>query len=274
MWNAAATRRNADKLKDDGVAVIAPGSGDLACGEMGEGRLADISRIIAVAERLIGETGPLMGKKALITTGPTREAIDPVRYISNNSSGEFGRIFARQLVHFGCEVTLIDANPPVHRSFDLDVEVLSAGSAAELRNLTIETAKRGYDWIFMFAAVADFAPEKASKAKLKKYLSSMSQVKLKPTADILSELSKLPGRHKLVGVSAETENVISNSLEKLAAKSLYAILAVDVGTASPPFGSAKMGGTLIFGDDDQVIVPAAPKEVVAFSMASELSRRS
>lgn len=262
MWNHPATRRNLRQIVEDGMQIVSPDAGDLACGEHGEGRLADVGKICAEVERALGAGGHWSGKKVVVTTGPTRENADPVRFVSNNSTGEFGRCVARQLVHYGAEVTLVEANPNRLNSFDISCEKISVKSAAEMASKVLEIAPEK-DYVFMLSAVADFAPSSPMPDKIKKSGGENLTLELIKTADVLSELSKLNNRPLLVGVSVETQNVIENSKAKMEAKGLEAILAVDLTVSASPFGDSPLSGTIIGHGGHEVGLESMPKDVIA-----------
>jgi len=271
MWSHPTVMRNLERIREDGVEIIEPTVGDLACGETGMGRMADIGIITGRVEKLLGLGGPWQGRKVVVTTGATREAIDPVRFISNNSTGDFGRAVARQLIHYGADVKLVEANPPSPVHFTPDCERFVVETADEILMRTIELADDA-DWVFMFAAVSDFTPvmQSANKIKKKEQKDAL-KIELAGTVDVLVELGKLKNRPKLVGVSAESTDVISNSAVKLKEKGLCAILAVDVGAESHPFGATPMAGTVIFPDGRNVEIESLPKEVLARRFVDELS---
>lgn len=262
MWTHPATQRNLKQIESDGVLIIAPDSGELACGETGAGRLADVKRICAVVERSIGIGGPLSGKKVLVTTGATREPIDPIRYVSNYSTGQFGRMVARQLIHYGAEVTLLEANPDSNPEFEIECHQLQVGTAAEMLSSTVKHTETA-NYVFMLAAVADFTPGNLETSKIKKEVAGNFAVNLVRTKDVLSELSALKKRPKLVGVSAETDQVLENSKAKLKSKGLEAILAVHIGSDKRPFGDKPLAGTLINSDGKEILLESAPKEEIA-----------
>ncbi len=262
MWNHPATQRNLKRIIEDGVQIISPGAGDLACGEFGEGRLADVNRICSDVEKALGAGGHWSGRSVLVTTGPTRENVDPVRFVSNNSTGEFGRCVARQLIHYGAEVTLIEANPNRTSSFDLSCRKISVKSASEMASKALEFAA-GSDYVFMLSAVADYAPASPSPGKIKKTGSQKLTIELNRTADVLSELSKLDNRPLLVGVSVETENVVENSKAKLESKGLEAIFAVELTGNNLPFGDSPLSGTLIGKSGNEVRLESGSKDIIA-----------
>ena len=273
MWRQAATRRNVDRLIADGVSVIEPAHGKLACGETGEGRLADVEDIAAFVEKLLGRNGPWSKTKVLVTTGATREDIDPIRFLSNNSTGEFGRYVARWLIRSGADVTLIQANPPVHQAFQLSCRKIEVRSAAEMHEKTVACASEN-DFVFMLAAVADFKPKTRSSEKLKKTTKTDGlDIALSPTVDVLTELGRMKKRPKLVGVSAETSDVIANSTRKLKAKGADAILAVGIDSEFAPFGDSPLCGTVLFEDSSTTELPHLSKDDAARAFVDIIAKR-
>jgi phosphopantothenoylcysteine decarboxylase/phosphopantothenate--cysteine ligase len=273
MWQHPATLRNLERLKADGVEIIEPAHGKLACGEIGAGKLADVDTITAFVEKLLGRTGRWANLKVLVTTGATREDIDPIRFISNNSTGEFGRSVASWLVRFGAEVTLVEANPPANQAFHLPCKRIVVRTADEMHKATMQGADR-CDFVFMLAAVSDFQPKSPSDEKVKKNAHSNGiEIALTPTKDILSELGMMKKRPKLVGVSAETSDVVANSLNKLAAKGVDAIFAVKIGRETPPFGANPVAGTVLFPDASAIEIPLSPKDDAAKTFVDIITSR-
>lgn len=271
MWEHPATVRNVARLEKDGVTIIQPGKGDVACGDFGSGRLAEVSRITDEVERALGRDGPWKGRKVLVTTGPTREAIDPVRFVSNSSTGDFGRAVARQLVHYGAEVSLIEANPTgltdERGMFEHSVTV---SSASEMLEAVLELA-RASDWVFMLSAVADYASSEPSREKIKKEGKDRLTLELSRTLDVITELQSLEKRPRIIGVSAESTDVVAGSLEKLERKGIDAILAVDIGGENPPFGDVPLEGTLIKKGGDKIRFESAGKAEIAVMLVNALA---
>ncbi|MEK6541465.1 MAG: bifunctional phosphopantothenoylcysteine decarboxylase/phosphopantothenate--cysteine ligase CoaBC [Pseudomonadota bacterium] len=246
MWQHAATQRNVAQLRGDGVAIIPPVDGEMACGEFGPGRLPEPEAILlAINAQLAGATAldaqpdftaenhrPLFGKHILITAGPTHEAIDPVRYIANRSSGKQGFAIAAAAADAGAKVTLISgpvALPTPSGVIRIDVE-----SAAEMADM-VDTALPA-DAAIMVAAVADWRAAAPASSKIKKDGSGkIPALALTENQDILATLAKSPHRPRLlIGFAAETENVIAHAQAKLARKGCDWIVANDV--AADPMG--------------------------------------
>lgn len=234
MWEAAATQRNMETLKQDGALFIGPDAGAMACGEFGEGRMAEPEAIAdAVEAALKGVTTldglkgpkPLKGKKALITAGPTREPIDPVRYLSNHSSGKQGYAIASALADLGAEVTLVSG--PVSITPPDNVKLVKVETAVEM--LKACEAALPSDIFVSVAAVADWRPASRRDKKIKKNGDAPAPLKLEENPDILKTLSTAKSRPNLVvGFAAETNDVIKHATAKRLRKSCDWIVANDV----------------------------------------------
>ena len=227
MWLHAATQRNLTTLETDGIHVVGPNDGDMACGEFGPGRMAEPIEILAAIENLMsGAAKPLAGKKILITAGPTREPIDPVRYISNHSSGKQGYAIAEAAVRLGADVTLISGPVSLPKPFGvkiIDVQTADDMLAACEKSLPADIA------IFA-AAVADWKVATPSQEKIKKSKSGEAPtLSFVENPDILQTISKGKMRPRLVvGFAAETEKVLENAQAKLTKKGCDLIIANDV----------------------------------------------
>lgn len=227
MWTHPATRRNVAQLRADGVEIIAPASGDLACGEEGEGRMAEPEVILAAIRKKLSADAPLAGKRALVTSGPTQEPIDPVRYIGNRSSGRQGHAVARALARAGAEVTLISG--PAGEPAPAGVKLVPVVTAAEMYAATM--AALPVDIAVCAAAVADWTPANPAPGKLKKRQNGgVPEMSLTPTQDILAALSRHPTNRPalVVGFAAETESLLSHAAKKREAKGCDWLLACDV----------------------------------------------
>jgi phosphopantothenoylcysteine decarboxylase/phosphopantothenate--cysteine ligase len=227
MWDNPAVRRNIALLKGDGRHIIEPGEGDLACGTRGAGRMAGPEEILSALVSSFGP-GPLSGVRVLVTAGRTEEDIDPVRYISNRSSGKMGFALARRAAELGAEVTLIhgpvDMAPPAASS------VVRTGSSAEMKKAVTKAFPK-CDLLLMAAAVADYTPAKKSKDKIKRDKTAMS-LDLEPTADILAGLTgkKKPGQ-VVVGFALESDDGDASARRKAKAKGCdYIVLNMIGGT--------------------------------------------
>jgi phosphopantothenoylcysteine decarboxylase / phosphopantothenate---cysteine ligase len=235
MWTHAATARNLAQLMRDGVLVVGPKEGEMACGEFGPGRMAEPAEILAAIEAaLASKTGPLAGKKVLITAGPTREAIDPVRYISNHSSGKQGYAIAEAAARLGAEVALVSG--PVEVPAPAGVRLVAVENAIDM--LAACERELPCDIAIFAAAVADWRVADEAAQKIKKDGNGAPALKFVENPDILKTIaqrgSQRPGL--VVGFAAETENLIENARDKLARKGCDLIIANDVGKDKKIFG--------------------------------------
>ena len=239
MWANPATQHNLNTLKERGISVINPADGDLACGEIGTGRLAEVDDIVAEVEAFFLNKidGPLQGKKITITAGPTYEEIDPVRYIANRSSGKQGYAIATALAHEGADVTLISG--PTNIEKPKGVNIIDVKSARDMMAATENTLPA--DALICVAAVADWHVKNANDQKIKKQGNDLPIIEFAENHDILKTISHHENRPKLViGFAAETENVLDNAKSKLNKKGCDWILANDV------------SGTVMGGDQNQI----------------------
>jgi phosphopantothenoylcysteine decarboxylase/phosphopantothenate--cysteine ligase len=278
MWAHPATRRNLARLVADGIGVIGPAEGDMACGETGPGRLVEPRELLdAVLARLEPEGRPLSGLRALVTSGPTREPIDPVRFLANRSSGRQGHAIAKALADAGAEVTLVSGpvaipDPPGVRT--VHVETAREMLEACLSALPVEVA-------ICAAAVADWRPEAAPEEKIKKERGAPPPVlRLVENPDILATLARHPtARPRLVvGFAAETGDLEAKARTKRADKGCDWILANDVSEGTGVFGGARNRILLITGEGPAEAWPELAKEEVARRLvervAGALGRRS
>jgi phosphopantothenoylcysteine decarboxylase/phosphopantothenate--cysteine ligase len=275
MWHHPATQRNLQQLRADGVFVIEPDEGEMACGTVGPGRLSEPERIVAAALKILQNLGneracDLAGEHLLITVGATQEAIDPVRFLSNNSSGRMGFAIAEAAERRGANVKVIagvtTTTPP------RNIEMVRVNSAHEMRAAVGEDVPNASIFIGA-AAVADYRPVNRSPEKIKKTESSLS-LELERTPDILREVAnaKQPGL-LVIGFAAETENVLQNAREKLNSKNLDAIVANDVSQAGVGFDTATNEVTIISRDRKAPIhVPLMAKTSVADIILDEVVR--
>ncbi len=226
MWNHAATRENVERLRQCGVHIVEPGAGYLACGMVGEGRLAEPEEIASSALALLRgrSRNDLRGEHVLVTAGPTREPIDPVRFLTNRSSGRMGYAIAEAARDRGARVTLVSG--PVSLPAPAGVETIRVETAAEMATETLARAADA-SIIVKSAAVADYRPVRAAELKIKKSDAGMT-IDLERTTDILAELGRRKGTAVLVGFAAETDNVIDNARAKLDGKNADVIVANDV----------------------------------------------
>ena len=273
MLEHPATRRNLEKLRADGVHMIDPDAGEMACGTIGPGRLSDPEKIVAAALALLHKSGgkaDLSGEHILITAGATREPIDPVRFLSNHSSGRMGFALARAARARGAEVTLVagvtSVDPPA------DVRVIKTTTAAEMHRAVIENAANATIFIAA-AAVADYAPARTADQKIKKTKPSM-QLELERTPDILGDLAAMRRNGQLIiGFAAETENLIQHATEKLKKKGLDAIVANDVSNLDSGFDSENNAVAIVFHDDREIVqLPLMSKTETAQRILDEIAK--
>ncbi len=256
MWLNPATQENINKLKNRGIGILGPAAGEQACGEQGPGRMLEPEEIVnAVAESF--ETNLLTGSRLLITAGPTREAIDPVRYISNRSSGRMGYAIARAAKEAGAEVSLVSG--PVNISMPDRVSVTNVTSAAEMYNAVMQSIS-STDIFISAAAVADYCLESVAEQKIKKS-SETFELALKKNPDILAEVAALANAPFTVGFAAETENLESNAQTKLQSKKLDMIAANQVGDGLG-FDS-DMNALTVYWNTGFIHLAEAPKEKLA-----------
>ena len=242
MWDHPATQRNIATLTADGISFVGPNSGDMACGEYGAGRMAEPAEILVAIDRHLSD-GPLRGRRILVTSGPTHEPIDPVRYIANRSSGAQGAAIAAALRDLGAHVVFVtgpaDVPPPS------GVEVVRVESAADMLRET--TAALPVDAAVFAAAVADWRVSSASGSKIKKVNGALPELRLAENPDILATVSQMTsGRPSLViGFAAETDDVIANATAKRVRKGCDWIVANDVSPATGIMGGSENQVTLI-----------------------------
>ncbi len=262
MWNHPATQGNLEVLRKRGVRIVEPGSGYLACGMTGPGRLAENEAIVAATLEALGAAQDLAGEIVLITAGPTREKIDPVRYLTNRSSGRMGYALAEAALRRGARVLLVSG--PAAITPPGAAELTQVETAEEMRAAVLKLSSES-TIVIMTAAVADFRPKVAAEQKIKR--KGPMALELEPTADILGELAqckKSQGASPqiVVGFAAETENVLENARQKLASKLLDAIVVNDVSREGVGFDSDR-NAVAIMTHDEVVEVPETSKWEVA-----------
>ena len=231
MWESASVRRNRAVLEKDGVLFVGPNDGEMACGEFGPGRMAEPMEIVAAVEKALGAPGPLQGVKALVTAGPTREPVDPVRFLANHSSGKQGYAIAEALARAGADTTLISG--PVNLAAPDGVKLTRVITAEEM--LAACEAALPADVLVMAAAVADWRPDVAANSKIKKSAAKFEHervvplIKLVENPDILATIAHGAKRPRLlIGFAAETDDVVSNAVAKRTRKGADWIIANDV----------------------------------------------
>ncbi|HLW83799.1 MAG TPA: bifunctional phosphopantothenoylcysteine decarboxylase/phosphopantothenate--cysteine ligase CoaBC [Candidatus Sulfotelmatobacter sp.] len=266
MWNHPATLTNLEILRQRGVKIVEPGSGYLACGMTGAGRLAENEAIVAVVLEALGVSQDLNGETILITAGPTREKIDPVRYLSNRSSGRMGYALAEAASRRGARVLLVSG--PTALTPPGAAEVRRVESAEEMRNAVLELLPQT-TIVIKTAAVSDYRPKVAAGQKIKR--EGPMTLELEATPDILKEISLRKRSQIVVGFAAETENVLENARQKLAAKHLDAIVVNDVSHEGVGFDSDRNAATILT-HDDVVEVPETTKREVAQRVLDQVVR--
>ena len=238
MWTHAATVANVETLKKRGVTFVGPNDGAMACNEHGPGRMSEPAEIVAAIDAMLGRDRPLAGRRALVTSGPTREALDPVRFISNHSSGKQGHAIAGALAQLGADVTLVSG--PVAVPDPQGVKVVRIESADQMLAACLDAGP--LDIAVCAAAVADWKAARPATGKIKKQAGAPPPaLELTPNPDILATLSKAGPRRPVlvVGFAAETENVVVNAVEKRTRKGCDWIVANDVSPATGTFGGER-----------------------------------
>jgi phosphopantothenoylcysteine decarboxylase/phosphopantothenate--cysteine ligase len=268
MWNHPATQANLQILRQRGVKIVEPGAGYLACGMTGPGRLAENDVIVAAVMEALGASQDLNGETVLITAGPTREKIDPVRYLTNRSSGRMGYALAEAALRRGARVLLVSG--PTSLTPPGAAELTRIESAEEMRDAVLKLLPEA-SVVIKTAAVSDYRPQAASGQKIKR--KGPMTLELEATPDILKELSLKKSSQIVMGFAAETENVLENARQKLVSKNLDAIVVNDVSREGVGFDSDRNAVTII--THDQVVeVPETTKSEVAQRVLDQVVRLS
>ena len=244
MYANEVTQQSLEVLETRGAYIVEPEEGDVACGENGQGKLASISSIVFTVNEVATTSKLLKGKKILITSGPTQEPIDDVRFITNRSSGKMGVALAKAALLMGAEVTMIAG--PQEARIPLQLTVIRVKTALEMLEAMKGQAPQ-HDWIIGAAAVADYRLENPSPGKLRRSESSL-QISLVPNPDIIAEAARLAPNARVIGFAAEPSTDLSIAKEKIRKKSLFAIAANDVGNTEIGFDSSANAIDLIFAD--------------------------
>jgi phosphopantothenoylcysteine decarboxylase / phosphopantothenate---cysteine ligase len=266
MWNHAATQRNVAQVQADGVRLVGPNEGDMACGEFGPGRMAEPLEIVAAVEGMLSG-GPLAGKHVLVTSGPTHEPIDPVRYIANRSSGAQGTALAVALRDLGARVTFVTG--PASVPAPAGVDVVRVETAAQML-VAVEAALPADAAVFA-AAVADWRVANAADQKMKKGAGGLPDLTLVENPDILATVSKGANRPRLVvGFAAETTDVQRHAQAKLARKGCDWIVANDVSPGTGIMGGAENAVTILDANGAEVW-PRMGKDEVARRLAARIA---
>lgn len=245
MWLDQGTQANYQTLLSRGINFIGPDEGEQACGDIGPGRLVEPDKIINLIKSHLNK-GPLSGKTVTITAGPTREQIDPVRYISNNSSGKMGYALAEAAVQEGAIVNLVSG--PVVLAADKSINLFKINSASEMLE-AVNSCMKSSDIFISCAAVADYKPSNYSDTKIKKENLDNLEINLEKNHDILSEVAEQFSSAYIVGFAAETSNVNSNAKKKLDSKNLNMIISNDVSDTSIGFDSDENEVHVITGSE-------------------------
>lgn len=244
MFENAIVQRNIETLKNNGMLFIEPAEGRLACKDFGKGRMPEPEELFAYVEKFFSRRKDLLGKKLLITAGPTVERIDDVRYLTNRSSGKMGYAIAQAALDRGADVTLVSG--PVHIQPPKGARVVNIESAAQMRNAVFASLDQA-DIIIKAAAVADFTPKAKFDGKIKKGGEGM-QLELVRTEDILLSLGKQKGNKILVGFAAEAADLLENAQSKLDRKNVDMICANDISRNDIGFGGNENAITMLFKD--------------------------
>jgi len=258
MWAATSVQRNLLQLQQDGVQVLGPGSGEQACGDVGAGRMLEPTELVigaaaVLAQQPVANTHPVyQGKQVVITAGPTREAIDPVRYLSNDSSGKMGFALAAQAAALGAEVTLIAG--PCSLPTPAGVTRIDVVSTEQMHAQVMQHTQRlsQQDLFIACAAVADYRPAKAAVEKIKKQKTDAMQLELVRNPDILAAVADLPKAPITIGFAAETQDLETYAVDKLKRKKLTMIAANDVSDKRIGFDSDDNALTLYWQQDGKV----------------------
>jgi phosphopantothenoylcysteine decarboxylase/phosphopantothenate--cysteine ligase len=266
MWNHPATQANLAILRQRGVKIVEPGSGYLACGMTGSGRLAENEAIVSATLEALGALQDLAGETILVTAGPTREKIDPARYLTNRSSGRMGYAVAEVALRRGARVLLVSG--PTALTAPAAAEVTRAESAEQMRDAVLDLLPQA-TIVIKTAAVSDYRAKTPSLQKIKR--KGPMTLELEPTADILKEISSHKRSQIIIGFAAETENVLENARQKLTTKQLDAIVVNDVSREGIGFDSERNAVTIIT-HDEFVDVPETTKWEVAQRVIDQVVR--
>jgi phosphopantothenoylcysteine decarboxylase/phosphopantothenate--cysteine ligase len=265
MWSNPVTQGHARALLERGATIVGPGAGHLASGAQGIGRMAEPSEILSAARLVLARGGPLAGRRVLVTAGGTQEPLDPVRYLTNASSGKMGVALAEAARDLGAEVTLVHA--PISVGLPVGVQDVAVRTAAAMCDAVLERLA-GTDILIAAAAVADFRPAQAAAQKIKKGPGEQGlTLELVRNPDILAEVASqrraTDWPQVVVGFAAETRDLLANASAKLVAKQLDMIVANDITQADGGFGSDDNRVTLLYPDGHQKALDRMPKPDVA-----------
>lgn len=267
MFANPAVKSNIETMKERGIEFVEPGYGELACGTVGQGRLAEPCDLLQAVKKSFNLKHDLSGLRILVTAGPTHEALDPVRYITNPSSGKMGYAVAYAARDRGAAVTLVSG--PTRLPAPDGVRFMPCKKATEMNKLVSQQFPE-CDVLIMTAAVGDFAPEQIEKEKIKKKGDAPLVLQLMPTEDILRNVSKLKTKQFVVGFAAESENLTQSALEKLRNKKLDLIVANDISAPGIGFQSDSNQVTLINRHEEVEHLPILPKIEIAHSLLNRI----
>jgi len=269
MYDNPIFQENLEILRRHNLAVVEPEYGQLACGYEGKGRLADVEKIIQKIQRLLNTSRDFKGKTILVTAGPTREALDPIRFITNRSSGKMGYAVAEAAVSRGAEVILISG--PTALSAPADVKLVNVETALQMRDEVAKYAHQA-DAVIMAAAVSDYRPRDASPQKIKKDKDQLT-LALERNPDILAGLGQSkPNGQILAGFSMETENLLDNAIKKLKSKNADLMVANDVSQEGAGFDVDTNIVWIIDSSGSEKKLPLMPKRDVADAILDEIKR--
>ena len=266
MWHAAATQANVTTLTERNLQIWGPGSGEQACGDLGLGRMLEVDELVALTCDFFSYKY-LQGQHWIITAGPTREAIDPVRYISNHSSGKMGYAIVHAALRAGAKVTLISG--PVNLSAPVGCQLISVTSAEEMHQAALNIAPQGTTFVAC-AAVADYRVANIANQKIKKNNDAM-HLELVKNHDIVADVARLPNRPFMVGFAAETQNVEEYARGKLISKNLNLIAANNVAKSGQGFNSDDNALTL-YSAIDKTEIPLENKQIIAQKLVSLINQ--
>jgi phosphopantothenoylcysteine decarboxylase/phosphopantothenate--cysteine ligase len=267
MFENPATQRNLAQLRADGFGVVEPGRGHLACGDDGKGRLADEEELIAAVECSLHGNDSLAGKKVVVSAGPTIEPIDPVRFLTNRSTGKMGYAVAKMAALCGADVVLVSGKTNLPAPYG--ATMLHVETAAEMAEAVLKEAAEA-DLVIMAAAVADYTPAAYAENKIKKSDGELTLL-LRRTKDVLAALGeKKPDWQVLCGFSMETENLLENSRKKLAAKHADLIVANSIAEEGSGF-AADTNKAVLLSAEEETVLPMMTKEALADAILDRMT---
>jgi len=266
MYTNSITQDNLAKLRARDFTITGPDFGRLASGKVGMGRLVDVQKIIGTIQQLLGKRGDLAGKRIVVTAGGTREPIDPVRCLTNYSSGKMGYALAEAARDQGADVVLISATTLLPDPVGVDIIIINT---AQEMYAAVKKAASQADALIMAAAVADYRPAKASKNKIKRQSSPKLTLELERTTDILEEVK---GNFIRVGFAAESDNLVANARDKLRRKQLDLIIANDITVAGSGIGADNNQVVIIDSEGNTDELPLLPKREVADRILNKLAQ--